>query len=223
MFFALGDTNKRSFSTKQTQLNDGATQYTAGDDRHTAAVDKGTRHLFRFGSITKSGVASRNRRMKDFKKGDTVVLEFGCNSCGFDWKAVSEHPEAEHAPLMSVADFHDLYEQVIAQIRTLGARPILLSLPLLLPQRFFDYVSRGLNKDHILQWLGGDVNKLSEWYEQYNLELFRLAKEFDVPVIDITTVFVDRRSLGDCYGPDGMRPNKRGNAMISEAVITANL
>ncbi len=227
MFFAFGDSHKKDAAAKSTLAGGGASQYMVGNqvsNNHSSADSaSATRRIFRVGSHSKSGAASRSRRMKEIKQGDLVVLEFGCSNCSFDWKAVAENPAETHAPLLSAADFRTLYCEVIGQVRALGAKPVLLTLPVLLPQRFFDYVSRGLNKQAILQWLGGDVNKLSEWYDQYNQELLRLSREMEVPVIDISTIFVDRRSLGDCYGPDGMRPNKRGNAMIAEAVMASGL
>ncbi len=60
-------------------------------------------------------------------------------------------------------------------------------------------------------------------HELYNRELFKLGDELDVPVVDISTIFLDRRSLGDCYSADGMHPNKRGHAMIAEAVMSSGL
>lgn len=212
---------------KPTQICEGTTKYIISSEgshtRHESTNRKGARHLFRFGTNNKKSASSRDRRLKEIKKGDTVVLEFGGNNCNYDWKAVSEAPEANHVPLMSLSDFRNLYEGMISQFRELGAKPVLLSLPVLLPQRYFDFVSQGLNKENILKWLGGDVNKLSDWHEQYNRELFRLGKELNVPVVDISTVFLDRRSLGDCYSSDGMHPNKRGHAMIAETVMSSGL
>ena len=152
-----------------------------------------------------------------------MVLEFGGNDCNFDWKAIASNPMGVHKPEVSLSQFHDLYVKVIEKVRSVGATPVMLSLPALLPQRFFDFVSKGLDKDNILRWLGGDVNYNSNWHEQYNLEVFKLGAELQVQVIDISTVFLELRSLGDYYCSDGMHPNEAGHALIAEVVLASGL
>lgn len=227
MFFASGDSLMNSVVVKPTQLCEGTTKYIISQDgsqnRHEKVKGRNARHLFRFGAKNKKNAVGRDRHLKDINPGDTVVLEFGGNNCDFDWRAISEAPCAVHAPLLSLSDFRQLYRELISQFRTLGAKPVLLSLPVLLPQRYFDYISQGHSKENILRWLGGDINKLSDMHELYNRELFKLGDELDVPVVDISTIFLDRRSLGDCYSADGMHPNKRGHAMIAEAVMSSGL
>jgi len=225
MFFVFGDSIKKVFVTRPTHVSEGTTKHIINNGSSANHQDEnsgeGVRHMYRFDNNAKKSNASLNRRLKEIKSGDTVVLEFGGDICNFDWKAVSEAPEADHAPQMTLADFRELYQHVVSRFREVGAKPVLLSLPELLPQRFFDYVSRNLNKENILKWLKGDVNVLSDWYEQYNQEIFKLGSELNIPVVDITSVFLDRRSLGDCYSSDGMHPNKRGNTVITETVMSS--
>ena len=80
-----------------------------------------------------------------------------------------------------------------------------------------------LDKENILRWLGGDVNYISNWHEQYNLEIFKIGAELQVQVIDISTVFLSLRSLGDYYCNDGMHPNEAGHALIAEVVLASGL
>lgn len=212
---------------KPTRICEGTTKYIISDEGFAGHISPAgsapVRNHARLGGTVKDGLASLGRYLKEINHGDTVVLEFGGNDCNFDWKAVSETPDGEHAPRVSLKDFSEMYRRLIEQIRSVGARPVLLSLPALLPQRFFDFVSRGLNRENILKWLGGDVNVISSWHEQYNREVFKLGKELGVPVIDISTVFLERRSLGDCYCIDGMHPNEKGHAMIAEAVLASGV
>lgn len=149
-------------------------------------------------------------------KGDVVVLEFNCADCCVDWKAVSVAPADSHEPRVSPSELHGFYAGIIGYVREKGARPIVLSLPVLLPQRFFDYVSRGLKGENILAWLGGDVNAVGLLHERYNKVLEGVCVALGVPMADIGTLLLDRRSIGDCYGEDGLRPNALGRAMIAE-------
>ena len=121
------------------------------------------RNLSRTGSTVKQGLDKINRHLSQIQQGDIVVMEFGGNDCNFDWSAVAANPDAEHTPIVPLAQFSELYSQAVSVLLSVGAKPILLSLPALLPQRFFDYVSRNLNRDNILRWLGGDVCFISNW------------------------------------------------------------
>ena len=40
-----------------------------------------------------------------------------------------------------------------------------------------------------------------------------------VPVIDISSVFLEQRHLDDFYCQDGMHPNEAGHALIAETIM----
>ena len=209
------------------QIGEGTVKYIISDQGFVNRVGNSgvlnIRNLSRFGSTILGGLNNFDRHLREIRPGDRVVLEFGGNDCNFDWKAISANPMAVHKPEVSLSQFHNLYVRLIEKIRAAGAIPILLSLPALLPQRFLDFVSKGLNKDNILKWLGNDVNYISNWHEQYNLEVFKLASQFHVEVIDITSIFLEQRALGDFYCADGMHPNEAGHALIAETILLSGM
>lgn len=221
--FAFGDSIMKGIVMNTSQIDEGAIKYIISDQGFVNRVGNfgglTIRNLSRFGNTILGGLNNLDRHLRDIKPGDRVILEFGGNDCNFDWKAISNNPMAVHKPAVSLSQFHDLYVSLIEKVRAAGAIPILLSLPALLPQRFFDFVSKGLNKENILKWLGGDINYISNWHEQYNLEVFKLASQFHVEVIDITSTFLERRTLGDFYCSDGMHPNEAGHALIAETIL----
>ena len=96
---------------------------------------------------------------------------------------------------------------------------MLLSLPELDSQRFFDHVSAGLDRENILRWLEGDVNNIGHWHEQYNLEVFKLAARRGIKLIDISSVFLRQRRLSDFLCEDGMHPNEAGHRLIADAIL----
>ena len=209
------------------QLNEGTVKYVISErgfvNRVGSSSGQPIRNFSRYGSTILGGLTNIDRHLREIKPGDKVVLEFGGNDCNFDWKAISANPMEVHKPEVSLAEFHAMYVKLIEKVRGVGAVPVLLSLPALLPQRFFDFVSKGLNKENILKWLGGDVNYISNWHEQYNLEIFKIAAAYHVKVIDITTVFLERRALGDFYCSDGMHPNEAGHELIAETILSQGL
>ncbi len=225
--FAFGDSIMKGIVMNTSQISDGTVKYTISDQGFVSRVGNTSgvsiRNLSRFGSTILGGLNNLDRHLREIHPGDHVVLEFGGNDCNFDWKAISANPMAVHKPEVSLSQFHDLYIQLIEKVRAIGAIPVLLSLPTLLPQRFFDFVSKNLNKENILKWLGGDVNFISNWHEQYNLEIFKIAAQHHIQVIDITTVFLERRALGDYYCNDGMHPNEAGHQLIAETILSLGL
>lgn len=225
--FAFGDSIMKGIVTNTTRIDEGSTKYVISDSCFVNRVELlknvSIRNLSRFGSTVKGGLSNLDRHLKEISPGDKVVLEFGGNDCNFDWKAIAANPMGQHAPTVDLRQFRELYAQVIERVTSANAVPVLLSLPVLLPRRFFDFVSRGLNKDNILLWLGGDVSTISNWHEQYNIAVFKLANKHGMSVIDISTVFLGRRNLCEYYCLDGMHPNEKGHALIAEAVLHAGL
>lgn len=176
-------------------------------------------NLSRFGSTIIRGLEQLGRHLHRIAQGDVVVLEFGGNDCNFDWSAVSRDPLADHQPQTALPLFADAYARAIDLLRNVGARPLLLSLPALDSQLFFEFVSRGLEGERILRWLGGDVDHIGRWHEQYNLQIFKLGASRGVPVIDISTPFLRQPRLADFYCPDGMHPNAAGHRLICQALL----
>lgn len=209
--------------TESAQICDGTMKYVISDqgfmNRVGARSGSAVRNLSRFGSTILGGLKNLDRHLREIRPGDKVVLEFGGNDCNFDWKAIADNPEGQHEPTVTLARFHELYAEVIEKVRSVGAEPVLLSLPALLPGRFLDFVSRGLDRERILQWLGNDETTISNWHEQYNIEIFKLGAQYGAAVVDISTVFLEQRGLEDYYCIDGMHPNERGHALIAEAVM----
>ena len=204
-------------------------QSTTGSNRHVVAKGSATRAneekqqapktiILRIG--THSGRHNRwlDRMLKNTRPGDLVVLQYGGNYCQFDWPTVAAHPDIDHLPLLSFGQFREFFTTAIAKARAKGANVALLTLPTLLPQRYFSLVCRNLDRQAILHWLGDDACALNQWNEKYNDEIQSLGAQFQLPVIDINPAFLQHHYLDDCYAPDGMHPNAVGRSVIAELV-----
>jgi len=172
----------------------------------------------RFGSNIAAGKKYFERNLDKICPGDYVVLEFGGNDSNLDWKAISEDPYAEHLPQTTLRDFRRIYNSIIDRVLEKGGVPVLMSLPPLDSDKFFDFVSIGNNSDNIRTYLGGRIQYISDWHEKYNLEVFKIAAEKRVHVIDITTAFLDYNNYTDFLCEDGMHPNAEGHRLIFGAV-----
>lgn len=162
----------------------------------------------------KSIIEKYASKLPDYKY---TALEFGGNDCDFDWKAVAEDPDGTHMPKTPISEFEGLYSTIIDDVSKAGSRPVLFSLPPLNAHRYFSWISKGLNADNILRWLG-DVEHIYRWHEMYNLVVMRLAAIKNVSLIDIRKAFLESRNYLSLLCEDGIHPNEAGHALISEVI-----
>lgn len=174
----------------------------------------------RFGSTVVKGesVFERNLDLIKATDGEYVILEFGGNDCDFNWKEISEDPDRKHLPMSTISHFTSTYTNIINEIKKLGRTPVLLSLPPIDAARYFKHISRGLSAENIMKWMRGDKQYITNWHERYNIEIFKLAIETQVPVIDITSIFLERKNYSRFLCEDGIHPNAAGHRLIAEAI-----
>ena len=173
----------------------------------------------RFGGIVSQGTKLVERYKEKIRHSDFVLFEFGGNDCDYDWSAIAKDPREVHKPKTPMQQFVEIYSSMIDTVKSLGSTPVLMSLPVLDPERFFNYVTQGLNKSNVLKWLGGTVLSIDRWHGMYNMAVFRLGAMKKVPVIDITSVFLEKKNYSEYICEDGIHPNERGHGLIEEAIM----
>lgn len=168
------------------------------------------------GQTTREGLA----RMKTavIEPRSAIVIEYGGNDCNLDWKAASERPDEPQYGKVPIDEFGDNLMEMIRTARTAGADPMLVLPPPVISDRFFDWVSRGLNADGILAYLG-DVDAIFRWQAGYADRVRETAAAANVPLIDIRTPIMNNERIGDLYCVDGMHPNAAGQRVIYSAVL----
>lgn len=172
-----------------------------------------------FGSTTSQGMKYIDRHVEEVAAADYVIFEYGGNDCDHNWKEVSESPHGIHFPKNPLSVFERQYRALIDRIRGMSGVPVIMSLPLIDPDKFFEFLSSGLNRDNILSWLGGKTMRLYQYHEMYNVELFKMARELGVPILDITTPFLEVGNCSDYLCDDGIHPNEKGHALIADALL----
>lgn len=171
----------------------------------------------KFGCTITKGRQIISRHQEDLSNHSVTVLEFGGNDCDFEWAKIAQNPEADYIPNTPIDKFEAEYSTVIDTIRESGSRPLLISLPPLDPKKYFAWISKGLNAENILKWLG-DVDHIYRWHEMYNLVVLRLSAKKDVPLVDIRQAFLQKRRYQDLFCEDGIHPNKEGHRLISDVI-----
>lgn len=151
-------------------------------------------------------------------KSKYVVMEFLENDSDYNWREISENPDKEHYSKSSITQFIEIYSYLIDELKRIGKEPVLLSLPPIDSTKYFDYISKKLNADNILKWMEGNKQFLTNWHERYNIEVFKLTINKDIPIIDITSKFLEIKNYSNLLCDDGIHPNEKGHKIIAEAI-----
>ena len=174
------------------------------------------KNFAKFGSTTVKGSEIMNKHEDTLGDYDYTLLEFGGNDCDLLWNEIAEDPSGTHLPLVPLDKFRQLYLSMIARVRAAGSTPVMMSLPPLVADKFFGWVSKGLDKDNILEFLKGDKEYIFRWHEGYNHMVNEIAREQNVPVIDIRSAVLEQPDYESLVCLDGMHPNGKGHKVIAD-------
>ena len=152
--------------------------------------------------------------------GGLAILEFGGNDCDMPWKEISEAPAEEHLPRQTLADFRASLTALVERVRGTGMTPLLVTPPPLDAERYFAWVSRGLNAEAILRWLG-DVEHIYRWQERYSAAVRDVAARTNSLLFDLRDLFLSERTVAPYLCVDGIHPNKEGHRIIAAGAIQA--
>ena len=181
----------------------------------------------KFGCTVRYGKSVIERHATDIADSDYTFIEYGGNDCDFDWIKIARDHHGEHKARTPLEEFTEELTSLVAKIRELGSVAVLITLPPILSETYFSYISRSMSdeqKNNIKEWLGGDVGIITRWHESYNRALFQVANQTRTQIIDITTPFdTFRGDLTSLYCADGIHPNARGHKLIAHTIINMYL
>lgn len=222
---ALGDS-----ITKGVVLNE-QYRYSAAEqsflDILSSELDLRVDNYGKFGCTVSHGNNVLERHTADIADSDYTFIEYGGNDCDFDWIKIAQDPHGEHKARTPLEEFTEELSSLVAKIKELGSVPVLITLPPILSETYFSYISRSMSdeqKNNIKEWLGGDVGIITRWHESYNRALFQIANQTGTQIIDITTPFdTFRGDLTSLYCADGIHPNAHGHKLIAHTIINMYL
>lgn len=181
-------------------------------------------NLGKMGCTIEAGERILERFADKFAGAKYVLLECGGNDSDYDWKAIAEAPEGSHSAKTPIEVFESVYERVINKVKEMGAIPLVLSLPPMDAQRYFDFFSIGWSqelKDNVLRWLRGSTNTIMSGHELYNLATWRVAQRTGARWVDVTSGLLKDNHFRDYLCDDGVHPNELGQKKMAEAVLLA--
>lgn len=176
------------------------------------------RNFARHGSTVIEGEKQLSNHLNQAKESDYILLSFGANESNYDWDGISKNPDKKHTPKLGIKEFHQKYVALIHRIQKMGKMPLLLSMVPVGSDNFYQTICQGRNAQNILKFLRGDVGNIYRWNSMYNFEVFKIAQETNVPVVDITTNFLKELDYTQFLCDDGVHPNEKGHALIAQTL-----
>ncbi|MDR1565157.1 MAG: SGNH/GDSL hydrolase family protein [Oscillospiraceae bacterium] len=178
------------------------------------------RNFSKFGCTAAKGFAMIQSRLCKSDPSDMIVMDYGGNDCDFAWTEISENPDREHQPNVPLEKFKQIYRQIIETIKEHGVVPVLTTLPPLESQRFFDWFCGNLNKERVLNWLGGTVDTIFRHQESYSKAVEELAREMGTYLVDIRSAFLANGGAAKLMCADGIHPNTAGQRIITSEFVS---
>jgi len=152
------------------------------------------------------------------KKDDIVIIEFGGNDCDYNWREIANAPDSIHQPKTTISNFKNSLQNMIDIFKKKGVTPILMNLPPLEPERYFNWVSKGLNKENLLRFLG-DVAKIYRWQEVYSNATEWIARQNNCSLLNVRESFLISNNYSSQFCVDGIHPNEKGHEKILESLL----
>lgn len=204
---------------KGTVLDDGY-RYHATMNRYLSALYERfgieAENRSKFGITVRRGHSILQRDISDGLDCELALVEFGGNDSNFHWDEISLFPQREHLPFTSMADFVDNLAAMVDELRLQSVQPVMMTLPPIDPQRYFDFIIRnGNNRENILHWLGS-VQKIYDVHASYSSAAASVAKDKGVPLVDVRNEFPHGDALCEYVCIDGIHPNEKGYKLIAD-------
>lgn len=138
-----------------------------------------------------------------------ALVAYGGNDSDFDWEAIAAAPEQEHLPHTVLPEFIEKLRCAVQELASAGVQPVLMTLPPIDGQRYFQFISRRADSGSILRWLG-DVGRIYRHQELYSDAVAALAMTEGLPLIDVRRQFLPMRDLPRYIAADGIHLTMTG-------------
>jgi len=147
-----------------------------------------------------------------------AIIELGGNDCDYNWKDISTDPDANHLAKVSLEDYIHNIESIVLEFKKYSITPIIVNLPPIDAERYFRFISTGLNSDNIHKWLK-DVEHIYRVQEMYSLALTKYAYRNGIKVLDLRGDLLAEENYYQYVCEDGIHINERGHHKIYELFV----
>ena len=152
--------------------------------------------------------------------GGVAVIEFGGNDSDLCWADVAKDPDHEHPARCSLPQFRESLRGLIRFVRQGGMKPVLVATLPIDGEKYYRWVSRGLDAAAILSYLG-DPQMMYRWQERYACAVRDVACEENARLLDFRTDFLADRQFFRLFCDDGIHPNALGHQKLFHCAMNA--
>ena len=138
-----------------------------------------------------------------------ALVAYGGNDSDFDWEAIAAAPEQEHLPHTVLPEFIEKLRCAVQELASAGVQPVLMTLPPIDGQRYFQFISRRADGGSSRRWRG-DVGRIYRHQELYSDAVAALAMTEGLPLIDVRRQFLPMRDLPRYIAADGIHLTMTG-------------
>lgn len=164
----------------------------------------------------------QSTQTKNLNKGltaDIALIESGTNDCDYEWNDVCTKPFSEITQKVPLADFKRIASEMVDTSRENKITPVLVTAPDLAIPYWKEYITRGLDKEKIAQFIGHDPYVLLRNQEEYMEALRQIAKEKNVQLIDMRVEFRKTNDPMSLMCKDGVHPNIEGHKLMADVFV----
>ena len=172
-----------------------------------------------FGNVISKGQRKLNKMLERGETADFCIVEFCGNDSDYDWALVSENPNEAHQMRTPFEDYLRIYDEMIKTLREHKITPVIMISPALCAERWFNHITNGHNKENILNFLGGDIEKPFKNQKSYDDALVEYAKKNNVQTVNMREPMLATGHFDDLMCQDGIHPNEDGYRFMSEIWI----
>ncbi len=150
----------------------------------------------------------------ELPKPDICIIESGGNDCDYDWNPVSENPDVPHQPKVPLKEFIETLDVMVKECQKRDIKPVLMTMPALVHERWFETISKNLNRENILRFIGGNTDKLYRNHEIYNIYLTDYANRNNIQIVDMRLALLETEDYREYMCMDGIHPNEKGYELM---------
>ena len=151
-------------------------------------------------------------------EGALCVLEYGGNDCNMDWAEVAKNPEIPPQANVDLQTFSKTLEEFIVKVEQKGMKPMLITPLPLHAEKFFNWVSQGLDRDAILRAIG-EIQNIYGWQERYANAVRNVAAKMKTPLLDLRDAMLSNKEYPNLICRDGMHLEDAGYRFIADTLI----
>jgi len=129
------------------------------------------------------------------------------------WAEISAAPDIPHQPRTPLGAFEDALTAMVVRTRNAGMHPLLVVPTPLDAARYFDWVTKGLDRDAVLRHIG-DIHHIYRWQECYASVVADVATALSCSLLNLRRVFLEHLHLASLLCIDGAHPSAEGHAVM---------